>query len=452
MENLEEDRNKLSENNSDKRSSFSKIAAFKKFEESNGLSPTHSLLLELRGQTKEYYNINKIKNSGKSKIFLKLVLSTKAFETAFKSIIMGSDEELFLLFVSDINHLNLNLKDPSLFTKIPLVQPNKEGRISFDRFEGKWELFETKRELRLTILGEYHTFPFEGFTEEDRYFEILFNLGDTDHIVIIFTKTRKSNLNEAISSSSGKKNLETTFSLPGYGEVQMKRHTIFQKPEKIFTEVKETNSLLAKKDTELENAKTLFKNQDIHHDKIKNQFIEHLDQAEKHLEQTKKNFKEELASNEEKWKTKLSDTENLYEAKLDTLRSEIENHKRLYKNLTDFINDLQMSDDQLIHEVRKLRQENEEMTKVMKGRELTIKNLEIANKNLEIANKELESSRHIKGSNLKKPNEGLKQENERLKKPIAHFKKENGKKESASLKKDTDTLKNPEKKLLSQNK
>jgi hypothetical protein len=56
MEKSEQNNNILSKTIREKSSIFSKIAAFKCIEESNGMSPTYSLLLDLKGQPKELYN------------------------------------------------------------------------------------------------------------------------------------------------------------------------------------------------------------------------------------------------------------------------------------------------------------------------------------------------------------------------------------------------------------
>jgi hypothetical protein len=73
MEILDEYRNILSKNNSDINSTFSKIAFFKMTEDiRNGLSPTNSLSLDLKGQTKEYYNKHMEQNEKSKKyIFFK---------------------------------------------------------------------------------------------------------------------------------------------------------------------------------------------------------------------------------------------------------------------------------------------------------------------------------------------------------------------------------------------
>jgi hypothetical protein len=60
MEIFVENKNKQIKNKSVKSSNLSKIETFKWQEDSSELSSIYSLLFDLKGETKEYYNINKI--------------------------------------------------------------------------------------------------------------------------------------------------------------------------------------------------------------------------------------------------------------------------------------------------------------------------------------------------------------------------------------------------------
>jgi hypothetical protein len=71
MEILEENKIKLIKNYSDESSSLSKIEICKVLQESSELSSTYSLLFDLKGETKEYYNLNMI-NQGKKFFIFKI--------------------------------------------------------------------------------------------------------------------------------------------------------------------------------------------------------------------------------------------------------------------------------------------------------------------------------------------------------------------------------------------